>query len=607
MKFVNKAVALFLICTMLVAFGAMFASAKEETVVLSSQYNSAEVFFDASFNNWQDKPMSIDENGVASYTTELAEGSYQFKILSEDSEFGHPGTIKDTTVLSSESGWLLSDEVNAKCTLLASGGSYEFRFDTETNKLQVIRNGYIPEDSDKDKLTVTAGEVFAEANVGDTLTYTVNLEADKCFEDIQTILSYDSEKLELCRITSTDSTVTDAEAELAAYCPNIGDGIYNSDHQGVVALNASNLEGYDFTTGRVFLTLDFKVIATGETKLEFTTQEMTAIDETSYYSYSRKVEDGAVFTESLNVLSAEVTPDRVLEFASVSLTLYDDISINFKVDKTLFTEAGYENPYVEFVMGDTKVTVSEFTDADTRLVFDFDSISPANINDTVYATLCAEFNGTLYKSEVLEYSVAKYCYNMLTKYPGDDYASLRTLLVDLLNYGASAQIYTNHNTENLANNALTDAQVQWGTQEKPIYSTVQNKDFAVIENPTATFKSVGLNLEKAITLRFKIQAENVDNLTVVVETDKYIWQIPSTDFEALADGGYYVYFSGLNAAQMQDTVYVTVYEGDSIVSNTLSYSIESYAYSKQTSTDEKLTSILEAMIKYGNSAKAFAG
>ncbi len=57
---------------------------------------------------------------------------------------------------------------------------------------------------------------------------------------------------------------------------------------------------------------------------------------------------------------------------------------------------------------------------------------------------------------------------------------------------------------------------------------------------------------------------------------------------------------------MSEPVYLTVYENDEAVSNTLSYSIESYAYSKQTSTDTNLTNLLEAMMKYGNSACAYA-
>ena len=56
---------------------------------------------------------------------------------------------------------------------------------------------------------------------------------------------------------------------------------------------------------------------------------------------------------------------------------------------------------------------------------------------------------------------------------------------------------------------------------------------------------------------------------------------------------------------MSETVYLTVYKNGVAVSNTLSYSIESYAYSKQTSTDENLTNLLEAMMKYGNSAYAY--
>ena len=72
---------------------------------------------------------------------------------------------------------------------------------------------------------------------------------------------------------------------------------------------------------------------------------------------------------------------------------------------------------------------------------------------------------------------------------------------------------------------------------------------------------------------------------------------------------YYVYFEGLNAAQMSDTVYATITRDDTAVSNTVAYSIESYAYSKlnNTGTTETLQNILKAMMKYGDAAKAYLG
>ena len=67
-----------------------------------------------------------------------------------------------------------------------------------------------------------------------------------------------------------------------------------------------------------------------------------------------------------------------------------------------------------------------------------------------------------------------------------------------------------------------------------------------------------------------------------------------------------MYFDGYNASQMSDAVYVTAYIGDTAVSNTLRYSIESYAASKMGENTE-LTELLCAMMKYGDAAAAFAG
>ncbi len=51
---------------------------------------------------------------------------------------------------------------------------------------------------------------------------------------------------------------------------------------------------------------------------------------------------------------------------------------------------------------------------------------------------------------------------------------------------------------------------------------------------------------------------------------------------------------------------MTIYDGDTAVSNTARYSIESYVYEAQNSTDENLSSLVTYMIKYGKSAYAYA-
>ena len=293
-----------------------------------------------------------------------------------------------------------------------------------------------------------------------------------------------------------------------------------------------------------------------------------------------------------------------LRFSAASLTLYDNLELNYLVDRKLFEQVGYVQPYIEFVFNSEVTYVSEYTIRGDYYVFNFSDISPNKMIDTVYATLYAMHRGVLYHTDTSEYSVTTYCYNTLSNYSGDEYAELRTLLVDLLNYGAQTQIYTNYKTGSLANASLTDAQKVWGTTERPEVNTVFNKTHAVIDTPSVQWLGAGLNLQDSITLRFKIAADDIKGLKVKVAGAVGTWWIDNSLFE-VANDGYYIYFSCLNASELKETLYLTVYKGNTIVSNTICYSIESYVYSKQSTDDQKLYNLLETMMKYGNSAYAY--
>ena len=99
----------------------------------------------------------------------------------------------------------------------------------------------------------------------------------------------------------------------------------------------------------------------------------------------------------------------------------------------------------------------------------------------------------------------------------------------------------------------------------------------------------------------------IENLSVKAKlADGTEWIIPSEKFEQTQThvDRYYVYFNGLNSGLMSEPVYFTVYEGNKAVSNTLSYSIESYAYSQENkaTVDEALLKLLKAMMRYGDAA-----
>lgn len=277
-------------------------SALSVTDLVASKAESHIVYLEASFAKSEDIRMESIDGVNFTANVELNKGSYLFRVIDNGKEFGHTGTIKDTTATVSTSGWKLSDEINAKCTLLATGGNYTFEYNVDSNKLQILKEGFATPDEAGEGLKVNLGNLSLEAKVGDKISYEIFLKADKAFEDVQSILSYNEEKLQLEKIKSEDSELTDSEAEVLNNCPNLDEVVYNSDYPGVIAANASRLEGYDFTSEKLFLSLDFTVVGTGETNIEFIIQEMSVLGgEESYFLFSSMCAEGVSLRGNVEV------------------------------------------------------------------------------------------------------------------------------------------------------------------------------------------------------------------------------------------------------------------------------------------------------------------
>jgi len=254
----------------------VFANEDEEVI------NTVSVF--ATWNNFKGEEMTTEDNNVFILNVQLDPGSYQFSLDENGTELSHPTTVNDTTALISESGIVMSDNVDARCTLLADGGHYTFKYTVENHCLVISRDGARTPANGGVNLKVVANGTEKTLSKGNTFTYNVYLSADKSFEDIQAVLNFDNSKLNL----------TAASADKC--CPTLTDTYFNTNIQGLAAVNSSNLDGYDFTAEKLLLTLDFTVIGTGEAYLDFIVQDMTILGgEESYYFLSTADIDGANF------------------------------------------------------------------------------------------------------------------------------------------------------------------------------------------------------------------------------------------------------------------------------------------------------------------------
>ena len=304
--------------------------------------------------------------------------------------------------------------------------------------------------------------------------------------------------------------------------------------------------------------------------------------------------------------SIDVSKLNELRVSAASVTLQSNLQANFKVNINLFENAGYSAPYMTFTLNGQTTTVDKPVEDDGNYVFRFSDIAPDKMNDTITWNLYAtKDDEPAYATG--EYSIATYCKNLLDKSTDSD-SELRTLLVDMLNYGAASQTYTGYNIDNLVNAVLTAEQKGWGTPDTPALEDKLNTAAKTVDDATATWIGAALRLTDRVEMKFILNTNSIDGLTVKFtdSTGDVVYATVASDtFERRAAGGYYVYFDGFDASQMREVVYVTAYNGDTAVSNTIAYSVETYAYAKQNSTVSNLGDLVKAMMKYGDAAEAY--
>lgn len=272
----------------------------------------------------------------------------------------------------------------------------------------------------------------------------------------------------------------------------------------------------------------------------------------------------------------------------------------------------YDEVYAEFTRnGKTeKVYPSGKTLTSNSIVyciFDYTGISPQALGDDVSITFYGVKDGVTYNGNAYKYSATDYIKSTLNKPTSS--AKLKTLLVDLVYYGEACQVYQNYKTDNLLTDILTDEQKALRSTADLNLTNIKNASYETCENRLVKF-GTALRLNNSVEIAIPLNMTNVtlDDLSFKVKigsrTLTYTYAENPDNFEKGKDGYWYFYFDGVYANQMSDEVFITAYKGNEQVSYTLKYSVESYA---ATVTNAKLKAVTDAMMRYGNSAKAYAG
>ncbi len=195
---------------------------------------------------------------------------------------------------------------------------------------------------------------------------------------------------------------------------------------------------------------------------------------------------------------------------------------------------------------------------------------------------------------------------------------IKTVLADMLNFGAASQVYFNTDVKNLVN---TDTSVMASASEKVDSSTLESKMSLGEGNSTADINWYGasLVLKDKIDVKYYVKASAATmateglKLRLVVDYDEHgseTYEVDASEFEAAAIGGksgYYSYtFDKLAPNRMEDKIVAQFVTADGTAKSVeLSYSISSYAKAKSDSTVKGLGDLVDNLITYGRACKSY--
>ena len=242
--------------------------------------------------------------------------------------------------------------------------------------------------------------------------------------------------------------------------------------------------------------------------------------------------------------------------------------------------------------------------------FDYKEVSAKEIGDTLTATLAFTKNEENFSGEVDVYSLKKYAEERLTASSNDVF---RSLLVELLNYGAAAQVYFDYNTEKLANADLTEEQAALSKNFYEEIKKVSSEDDDNEYEAEITRKNIkfGNRIELLVATSFGADS-NLEGVKLKVvyttfEGEQRESFIDGSEFVYRSDvKSYTAYFDGLKASEFRNVLELTILRGDEEISATARYSLDTYSLNRLTnSTDDNYKKLLKQTLIYSDSAKSY--
>ena len=242
--------------------------------------------------------------------------------------------------------------------------------------------------------------------------------------------------------------------------------------------------------------------------------------------------------------------------------------------------------------------------------FDFDGIGAAQMGDSLTATLHFVYDGAAYSRDLGAYDLGQYAKERLRTSASEAY---RTLMADLLKYGAAAQAYLGYRTDAPVDNGLSNAENALASRDHaPLADISADSDTGIYP---AEITQKEFRLDGRIALCVATDLGRDSDLSGVLLRIRYTdrsghaveRRIGGAAFVySEAAGGYTVRFDELKASELRSVLTLTLVRNGAPISRTVQYSFDAYVEScLSAGADAEFKALLECTLRYADSARAY--
>lgn len=215
--------------------------------------------------------------------------------------------------------------------------------------------------------------------------------------------------------------------------------------------------------------------------------------------------------------------------------------------------------------------------------FDFDGIGAAQMGDSLTATLHFVYDGAAYSRDLGAYDLGQYAKERLRTSASEAY---RTLMADLLKYGAAAQAYLGYRTDAPVDNGLSNTENALASRDyAPLADISADSDTGIYP---AEITQKEFRLDGRIALCVATDLGRDSDLSGVLLRIRYTdrsghaveRRIDGAAFVySEAAGGYTVRFDELKASELRSVLTLTLVRNGAPISRTVQYSFDAYVES----------------------------